>query len=52
MKSSVEEVVEEKGGVMLWIDGVEGEKGNERLYVIGEVLSGRILAGENLKSSA
>ncbi|MBU9711030.1 transposase [Evansella tamaricis] len=45
-------VVKEHGGIILSIDGVQPEKGNETLYVIREVLSGTVLAAKNLKSSA
>lgn len=52
LKDTLEEVVEQSGGLILSIDGVQPEKGNETLYVIREVLSGTILAAQNLKSSA
>lgn len=52
MKDTLNEVVEQNGGLVLSIDGVQPEKGNETLYVIREVLSGTILAAHNLKSSA
>ncbi|CAI9386359.1 TPA: transposase [Acinetobacter baumannii] len=52
MKETLEEVVEQNNGLILSIDGVQPEKGNETLYVIREVLSGTILAAHNLKSSA
>ena len=51
-KESLEKVIEESGGLILSIDGVQPEKGNETLYVIREVLSGTVLAAHNLKSSA
>ncbi|SMC32945.1 hypothetical protein [Sporomusa malonica] len=40
------------GGIMLSMDGVQPEKGNETLYVVREVFSGTIFAAENVKSSA
>jgi hypothetical protein len=45
-------VAEQNGGLILSIDGVQPEIGNETLYVIREVLSMTILAAYNLKSSA
>ncbi|WP_400242607.1 transposase [Niallia sp. JL1B1071] len=51
-KEILEKVVEESDGLILSIDGVQPEKGNETLYVIREVLSGTVLAAHNLKSSA
>lgn len=41
-----------QGGIVLSIDGVQPEKGNETLYLLRDVLSGRVLEGENLLSSA
>ncbi|AXI39419.1 hypothetical protein CX649_07065 [Bacillaceae bacterium ZC4] len=52
VKDDLQKVVNEHGGIILFIDGVQPEKGNETLYVIREVLSGTILAAHNLKSSA
>lgn len=52
VKETLKEVVDQSGGLILSIDGVQPEKGNETLYVIREVLSGTILAAQNLKSSA
>lgn len=52
VKDDLQKVVDEHGGIILSIDGVQSEKGNETLYVIREVLSGTILAAQNLKSSA
>jgi hypothetical protein len=51
-KKVFQEVTEEHGGIILSIDGVQPEKGNETLYVIREVLSGTVVAAQNLKSSA
>jgi hypothetical protein len=45
-------MVETHGGIILSMDGVQPEKGNETLYVIREVLSGTILAAKNVKSSS
>mgnify|MGYP006899961458 FL=1 len=52
VKDDLQKVVNEHGGIILFIDGVQPEKGNETLYVIREVLSGTILAAHNLKSRA
>lgn len=38
-------------GIILSIDGIQPEKGNEILYVLRDVLSGEVLGSENLKSS-
>jgi hypothetical protein len=51
-KNVLQQVVEQNGGLILSIDGIQPEKGNETLYVIREVFSGTILAAQNLKSSA
>lgn len=51
-KKVFQEVTEEHGGIILSIDGVQPEKGNETLYVIREVLSGTVVAAQNVKSSA
>jgi hypothetical protein len=51
-KKILQETVETHGGIILSMDGVQPEKGNETLYVIREVLSGTILAAKNVKSSS
>lgn len=51
-KEILQKVSDEYSGIILSIDGVQPEKGNETLYVIREVLSGTVLAAKNLKSSA
>jgi len=51
-KKILEEMVQTHGGIILSMDGVQPEKGNETLYVIREVLSGTILAAKNVKSSS
>ncbi|MCM2531945.1 transposase [Neobacillus pocheonensis] len=51
-KEILKETVETHGGIILSMDGVQPEKGNETLYVIREVLSGTILAAKNVKSSS
>ncbi len=51
-KEKLTKVVEQHNGIILSMDGVQPEKGNETLYVIREVLSGTIVAAKNVKSSA
>ena len=51
-KNLLQETVDVHGGIILSMDGVQPEKGNETLYVIREVLSGTILAAKNVKSSS
>jgi hypothetical protein len=52
VKKVLSKVVEKNGGIMLSMDGIQPEKGNETLYVIREIFSGTILAAQNLKSSS
>jgi hypothetical protein len=49
-KQILSEVTEQNGGILLSMDGVQPEKGNETLYVIREVFSGTVLAAKNMKS--
>jgi len=51
-KAELKKVTEIHGGIILSMDGVQPEKGNETLYVIREVLSGTIVAAKNMKSSS
>jgi hypothetical protein len=44
------EMTEQNGGIMLSMDGVQPEKGNETLYVLREVFSGTVIAAKNMKS--
>lgn len=46
------EVTEQNGGIILSMDGVQPEKGNETLYVIREVFSGTVLVAQNMKSGS
>jgi len=46
------EVTEQNGGIILSMDGVQPEKGNETLYVIREVFSGTVLVAKNMKSGS
>lgn len=50
VKKVLAEITEQNGGIILSMDGVQPEKGNETLYVIREVFSGTILAAQNMKS--
>jgi hypothetical protein len=52
VKQSLAETTAQNGGIILSMDGVQPEKGNEMLYVIREVFSGTILAAQNMKSGA
>ncbi len=52
VRQSLAETAAENGGIILSMDGVQPEKGNEMLYVIREVFSGTILAAQNMKSGA
>jgi len=50
IQSVLAEVTQQNGGIILAMDGVQPEKGNETLYVIREVFSGTVLAARNMKS--
>jgi len=52
VQQALQQVVEEHKGIVLSIDGIQPEKGNETLYVIREVISGTIVAAKNVKSSS
>jgi hypothetical protein len=43
--------VRASGGLILSIDGIQPDKGNETVYLVRDVLSGRVLAAENVRSS-
>ena len=43
--------VEKNGGIIVAVDGIQPEKGNETVYVVRDALSGRVLAAENVTSS-
>jgi hypothetical protein len=43
--------VEQHGGVIVSIDGIQPEKGNETVYLVRDALTGRVLAAENVTSS-
>src|SRR5215207_339877 len=44
--------IEEHGGLILSLDGLQPEQGNEQLWVVREVLSGAILGAANLQQAA
>jgi hypothetical protein len=52
VKEELKQVVDEYGGIMISMDGVQPEKGNETLYVVREVFSGTILVAKSVKSSS
>ncbi|TBL67336.1 transposase [Paenibacillus thalictri] len=52
VRLELERVVQVNKGIMLSMDGVQPEKGNETLYVVREVFSGLILSAKNLKSGS
>jgi hypothetical protein len=43
--------VEQQGGIILSIDGIQPDKGNETVYLVRDVLTGRVLSAENVSSS-
>lgn len=52
VREELQLVVDQHGGIMISMDGVQPEKGNETLYVIREVFSGTILVAKSVKSSS
>jgi hypothetical protein len=44
-------VIDEYGGVVLSLDGLQPEQGNEQLWVVREVNSGTVLAAANLQQA-
>jgi hypothetical protein len=43
--------VEKNGGIIVSLDGIQPEKGNETVYLVRDALTGRVLAAENVTSS-
>lgn len=43
--------VEANGGLIIAIDGIQPDKGNETIYLVRDVLTGRLLNAENVTSS-
>jgi hypothetical protein len=52
VREELQQVVDLHGGIMISMDGVQPEKGNETLYVIREIFSGTILVAKSVKSSS
>jgi hypothetical protein len=52
VKEELKQIVDQHGGIMISMDGVQPEKGNETLYVVREVFSGTILVAKSVKSSS
>jgi len=45
------EQVRENSGILLSIDGIQPDKGNETIYLVRDVLTGRMLTAENVTES-
>ncbi len=45
------EQVEKNGGIIVSVDGIQPEKGNETVYLVRDALTGRVLSAENVTSS-
>jgi hypothetical protein len=43
--------VEQNGGIIVSVDGIQPEKGNETVYVVRDALTGRVLVAEQVNSS-
>src|SRR5436305_8250282 len=43
--------VKKNKGIMVSVDGIQPEKGNETVYLVRDALTGRVLAAENVTSS-
>ncbi len=43
--------VRTNGGLIISIDGIQPDKGNETVYLVRDVLTGRVLAAENVRVS-
>src|SRR6266480_184561 len=43
--------VKKNGGIIVSIDGIQPDKGNETIYLVRDALTGRVLAAENVISS-
>jgi hypothetical protein len=43
--------VRSNGGLIVSIDGIQPDKGNETVYLVRDVLTGRVLAAENVRVS-
>jgi hypothetical protein len=49
--SAWQQQVRETGGLIISIDGIQPDKGNETVYLVRDVLTGRVLAAENMRVS-
>src|SRR6266705_197019 len=45
------EQVKKNGGIIVSVDGIQPDKGNETIYLVRDALTGRVLAAENVISS-
>jgi hypothetical protein len=45
-------IVEEHGGIILSLDGLQPEQGNEQLWIVREVTSGEVLGAANLQQAS
>jgi hypothetical protein len=43
--------VQKHGGIIVSVDGIQPEKGNETVYLVRDALTGRVLSAENVTSS-
>src|SRR2546421_2050385 len=43
--------VKKNGGIIVSVDGIQPEKGNETVYLVRDALTGRVLVAENVTSS-
>lgn len=43
--------VKENGGIIVSVDGIQPDRGNETIYLVRDALSGRVLIAENVLSS-
>ena len=43
--------VKKNGGIIVSVDGIQPEKGNETVYLVRDALTGRVLAAEQVTSS-
>ncbi len=49
--SAWQDQVRANGGLILSIDGIQPDKGNETVYLVRDLLTGRVLAAENVRFS-
>ena len=45
------EQAKKNGGIIVSIDGIQPDKGNETVYIVRDALTGRVLAADNVTSS-